>query len=113
MAKNLRGNGSRVVITATAARTSGDFVVEDDFHGTCCSDIADTETGLLDIEQVEIEVDLVATAAVGDSIYMSDATTMTKTVGENRLVGKVTAVTATNAAVPSTKMRMLVLPQVA
>lgn len=112
MAKNQRGHGKRVRFVASAARTSGDFVYEDGFHGVVVADVANTEVGVLDIEQVEHEVDLVSTAARGDMIYITTAGALTKTEGTNRLVGMVTETPTTSAErVPTGKMWMLVAAQ--
>lgn len=111
MATNQRGHGNRVRFTASAARTSGDFVYEDGFHGVCVNDVANTEVGVLDISQVEYELDEVATAAVGDAIYIAmDGTTLSKTSTNHRLVGFVTAIDS-HADVPDGKMWMLVAAQ--
>ena len=109
MAKVLKGPGKRVEITATAARSSGDFVLEDGFHGVCVNDIADTEVGIIDIEQVEVEIDEVGTPAKGDIIY-HDGTNLTATATGNRPVMAVT-LTDSDSRVPTGKMRALVLPQ--
>ncbi len=112
MATNHRGHGTRIRFTASATRASNDFVYEDGFHGVCVNDVVNTEVGVLDISQSEIEVDLVSGAAVGDRIYLTPANALTKTVSTNRLVGIVTAnPTTAPDDVPTGKMWMLVLPQ--
>lgn len=112
MATNQRGHGKRVRITASAARTSGDFVYEDGFHGVIPVDIANTERGELDISQVEVEVALLSGADPGEIVYINPAGALTLTASTNRPVGVVTAnPTVEPEAVPAGKMWMLVLPQ--
>lgn len=112
MATNQRGHGKRVRITASAARTSGDFVYEDGFHGVVPVDIANGERGELDISQVEVEVALLSGADPGEGVYITSAGALTLTSGTNRLVGVVTAnPTVEPDVVPAGKMWMLVLPQ--
>lgn len=112
MATNQRGHGKRVRITASAARSSGDLVYEDGFHGVVPVDIADTERGELDISQVEYEVDLLAGADPGEAVYITTAGALTLTAGTNRLVGFVTAnPTVEPDAVPAGKMWILIAPQ--
>lgn len=110
MAKNQVGHGNRVRVTATADRTSGDFVLEDGFHGVCVNDIADTEVGVLDISQVEIQVNEVASVAKGSAIYITLAGALSLTATNHRLVGFCTATDAEDG-VPSGKMWMLVAAQ--
>lgn len=110
MAKNQVGHGNRVRVTATAARTSGDFVLEDGFHGVCVNDIADSEVGVLDISQVEVQVDEVATVAKGGPIYIDVNGDLSLDDTDNRLVGICTA-TDSEDGVPSGKMWMLVAAQ--
>lgn len=112
MATNQRGHGKRVHITATAAFTSGQLVYVDGFHGVCVNDIADTEDGVIDIEQVEYELPLVATAVRGDAIYIKPADqVLTKTSATNRLAAIVTAVAADDVGVPAGSMWVLLMPQ--
>lgn len=110
MAKNQRGHGNRVRFTASAARTSGDFVYEDGFHGVCVNDVDNGAVGVLDIAQVEVEVAELATAAVGAPVYCNLAGALSLTSTNRRLVGFVTATDAI-ADVPSGKMWMLVAAQ--
>lgn len=112
MATNQRGHGKRVRFTASAARSSGDFVYEDGFHGVCVNDVANTERGVLDISQVEYEVDLLSGADPGEIVYITTAGALTLTAGTNRPVGVVTANPTTDPDdVPAGKMWMLILPQ--
>lgn len=110
MATNQRGHGLRVNVTVSAARSSGDFVYEDGFHGVMVNDAANTAEAVMDIAQVEIEVPEVATVTLGAPIYITPAQALTLTAGTNRLVGKCTK-TAADADVPDGMMWMLVLPQ--
>lgn len=112
MAKNQRGHGLRVRITASAARTSGQLVYEDGFHGVIPVDIANGARGELDISQTEYEVDLLAGADPGEPVYITVAGALTLTAGTSRLVGVVTAnPTVEPDKVPAGKMWMLILPQ--
>lgn len=112
MATNHKGHGKRVRITASAARSSDDFVYEDGFHGVIPVDIANGARGELDIQQVEIEVPLLAGADPGEGVYITPAGALTLTASTNRPVGIVTAnPTVEPVAVPAGKMWMLVLPQ--
>lgn len=110
MATNQRGHGLRVNVTVSADRSSGDFVYEDGFHGVMVNDVEDTEEGVMDIAQVEIELAEVASVAVGSPIYITPAQALTLTASTNRLVGKCTKTDA-DADVPDGMMWMLVLPQ--
>ena len=112
MATNQRGHGKRVVITASAARSAGDIVYEDGFHGVCPNDIENGERGELDISQVEVETALLSGADPGEGVYITSAGALTLTAGTNRLIGVVTAnPTVEPDAVPAGKMWMLILPQ--
>ena len=112
MAKNFRGPAGRVVVTAAANRTSGEFVVEQGFHGTVTTTTASGSKYALDIEQREIEIAELSGAAVGQLVYITGANALTLTVGSNRLVGKITKLAGTDS-VPTGKQRMLVLHQTA
>lgn len=111
MAKNqISVAAPRIRFTAGGAHNSGDFILQDGFHGVVVNTVANGEVGVLDTSQVEIEVALVSTAAKGDPIYITAAGALSKTSADNRLVGIVTAV-ASAEGVPANKMWMLVLPQ--
>ena len=110
MATNQRGHGLRVNVTVSAARSSGDFVYEDGFHGVMVNDAADTAEAVMDIAQVEIELPEVASVAVGSPIYIGNAQALSLSATNHRLVGICTKVDA-DADVPDGMMWMLVLPQ--
>jgi hypothetical protein len=110
MATNQRGHGMRVRVTVSADRSSGDFVYEDGFHGVIVNDAENTDVAVMDISQVEVELPLVATAAVGDDIYIGNAQALSKVATNHRLVGKVTRI-AGDEGVGAGLMWMLVLPQ--
>lgn len=118
MAKNLRGDGKRIVVKYTLAVESGDIVLQDGFHGVAMTKKASGAIGVLNIAPGEVLVTISGgqTWVKGALIYLVGSATpnaLTSTPGGNRLVGKVSRVTGTGDEqkdVPSGKVWMLVLP---
>jgi predicted RecA/RadA family phage recombinase len=111
MPKNIRGTAGRVHFTASAARSSGDFVYENGFHGVVVTDTANGADGVMDTSQVEIELPTPAgVAARGDSVYMHASQVLNATAASGRLVGKVTDIAGVHGT-PTGQCRILILPQ--
>jgi predicted RecA/RadA family phage recombinase len=68
--KNYRSTGARVVVTASAARTSGQVVNESGWPGVCETDIASGARGALRVSG-EFEIPTIASVAKGDDVYIS------------------------------------------
>lgn len=110
--KNVRGEGARVLVSASAARSSGVPCIEEGFFGFPVKDIASGESGWLDISQREFEVTISSgqTWAKGTLIYLTSGGGLTSTASGNTKVGKVTRVNA-DGGPKSGKVYMLTLPQ--
>lgn len=118
MAKNLRSDGKRILVAYTLAVSSGNFVLQNGFHGVALTTQANGEVGWLNIAPGEAEVTISSgeTWSLGALIYLVGSATvnaLTSAASGNRLVGKVSRVYGTgdqNRGVPSGKVHLLVLP---
>lgn len=111
--KNGRGPGERILVTAGAARVSGNPVVEDGFFGYPATSPASGEPYWLDISQklFEVSVSSGQTWNKGTLIYITSGNLLTSAASGNRLVGKVARVSADNNGPASGKVWLLTLPQ--
>jgi hypothetical protein len=98
--RNKRGFGERVVVVAAAARTSGQAVVEEGFHGFAETDAAINTRYALDISQTEHEIAFVSGAVKGSVIDILETAPFTLTArarsaaltASSRVFGVVSAV---------------------
>lgn len=70
--KNYRSTGSRVVVTASAVRTSGQLCIESGWPGVCETDAANGARVALRVAG-EFEIPTIASVAKGDDVYISTA----------------------------------------
>lgn len=110
--KNYRGEGARVLVSASADRAAGAPCIENGFFGYPVTAITSGESGWLDISQREFEVTISSgqTWAKGTLIYITSGNALTSTASGNTKVGKVSRVNA-DGGPKSGKVYLLTLPQ--
>ncbi len=92
--KNFVQNGSSLDLTASAAYSSGELVIEGNLVGVAVTDIASGEVGAVSVTGVfEFDKEAAATLAQGDIAYYDSSTKKLDDTTSNPAVGFVVSVT--------------------